>query len=99
MLGGRGKGLSFSPLADAVKESGARPYLFGEAREALGAALGARGISYTAAVSMEDATRLAFSDAEKGDAVLLSPACTSFDAFADFEARGEAFRYIVKSIM
>ena len=99
LLGGRGKGLSFSPLADAVRESGARPYLFGEAREEIARALDREGISYTAASSMETAVRVAFSDAQRGDAVLLSPACTSFDAYADFEARGEAFRYTVKNIM
>jgi len=99
LLGGRTKGLPLSPLADTVKESGARPYLFGEAREEIAHALDKAGISYTAAASMEIAARLAFADAERGDAVLLSPACTSFDAYADFEARGEAFRYVVKNIM
>lgn len=99
LLGGRGKGLSFAPLAEAVAAFGARPYLFGEARDEIGAALSQKGVSYTAADTMEKATRLAFADADEGDAVLLSPACTSFDAYADFEARGEAFRYTVKSLM
>lgn len=99
LLGGRGKNLSFAPLADAVAAHGARPYLFGEAREEIGTALSRRGISYTAADTMEKATLLAFRDARAGDAVLLSPACTSFDAYADFEARGEAFRHTVKNIM
>ena len=99
LLGGRAKGLSLSPLLDAVRASGARPYLFGEARETVADALDGAGIPYTVASSMETAARLAFADAEEGDAVLLSPAFTSFDAFADFEARGEAFRYVVKNIM
>ena len=97
LLGGREKGLSFEPLTDAVCQSGARPYLFGEAADAIGAALSAHGIAYTVADTMERATQLAFADAKAGDAVLLSPACTSFDAYADFEARGEAFRYTVKT--
>ncbi len=99
LLGGRTKGVPLSSLLDAVSESGARPYLFGEARDEIARALDGGGISYTAAASMETAARLAFADAERGDAVLLSPACTSFDAYADFEARGEAFRYVVKNIM
>ncbi len=99
LLGGRGKGLSFAPLADAVAAHGAKPYLFGEARDEIGASLCSRGISYTATDTMEKATLLAFGDAREGDAVLLSPACTSFDAYADFEARGEAFRHTVKNIM
>ena len=98
LLGGRGKGLSYEPLVDAVRKSGARAYLFGEAAEAIGAALRAFGVAYTVSGTMERATALAFADAKEGDAVLLSPAATSFDAYADFEARGEAFRYTVKNL-
>ncbi len=95
LCGGREKGLALDILADTVKESGARVYLFGEAEERIAAALRERGISYTASGSMERAILDAYRDAREGDTVLLSPACTSFDAFADFEARGEAFRFAV----
>ena len=95
LCGGRGKGLSFAPLADALRSARARAYLFGEAAERIAASLRVEGISYTASGSMEQALCDAYGDARHGDTVLLSPACTSFDAYADFEARGEAFRFAV----
>jgi len=61
----------------------------------------ARDAGYEAishASSMEEAVRIAASFAEQGDAVMLSPSCASFDMFADFEARGEAFRQAVRSL-
>ncbi len=98
LLGGRDKGLDLSPMLDAIRKRGARAYLFGEASERLACALGAEGLPYTAAGGMEDAVRLAYADAHGGDAVLLSPGCTSFDAYRDFEARGECFRRLVRDL-
>ena len=95
LCGGREKGLSFAPLTDALTRARARIYLFGEAAERIAASLRAEGVSYTVSGSMEQALCDAYADAERGDTVLLSPACTSFDAYADFEARGEAFRFAV----
>lgn len=92
LCGGAEKGLSFEVLADAIRQSGARAYLFGEAREKIALALLKNGISYTASADMKTALSLAYADAQKGDIILLSPACTSFDAFTDFEARGACFR-------
>jgi UDP-N-acetylmuramoylalanine--D-glutamate ligase len=47
---------------------------------------------------LEDAVRTAAAAAKEGEVVLLSPACASFDAFPDFEARGERFRQIVAAL-
>ena len=47
---------------------------------------------------LEDAVRRAAVAAEPGEVVLLSPACASFDAFEDFEARGDRFRQIVEAL-
>jgi UDP-N-acetylmuramoylalanine--D-glutamate ligase len=47
---------------------------------------------------MEDAVRRAAALASPGDAVVLSPACASFDMFAGYEARGEAFRHAVEGL-
>ncbi len=98
LCGGKDKGLSFAPLAELIRQTKARVYLFGEAEEKIASTLRAHGISYTSSGSMQNAALTAYGDAKGGDAVLLSPACTSFDAFADFEARGEAFRYLVGKI-
>ena len=98
LLGGRDKGVPFDILADAVLRDGALPYLFGEAGELIGRALRTRGIAYTVAETMADALFVASRHAACGDIVLLSPACTAFDAYRDFEERGEVFRRLVKDI-
>jgi UDP-N-acetylmuramoylalanine--D-glutamate ligase len=48
--------------------------------------------------SMDDAVRMAYSLGEKGDAVLLSPACASFDLFENYEDRGRQFKERVRSL-
>ncbi|MCZ6604206.1 MAG: UDP-N-acetylmuramoyl-L-alanine--D-glutamate ligase [Alphaproteobacteria bacterium] len=71
-------------------------YLIGEARGRLQQSLGA-GVPTSMCDSLDEAVTRAASDADgrAGAVVLLSPACASFDQFADFEARGEAFRQAV----
>ncbi len=98
LCGGRDKGLSFAPMISLIRQTNARVYLFGEAEEKIAAVFRAEGLGYTASGCMENAVLTAYGDADADDTVLLSPACTSFDAFADFEARGEAFRYLVGKI-
>ena len=60
-------------------------------REALAAALQAAGVDLHDAGSMEEAVRLASERARTGDAVLMSPACASFDMFRDYAHRAEVF--------
>ena len=91
ILGGRGKGQDFSPLAPLVAERCASVHLIGEDAERIRGAIGAGVVDET----LERAVGHARSLAVRGDVVLLSPACASFDQFEDFEARGEAFRRIV----
>ncbi|HEX8207250.1 MAG TPA: UDP-N-acetylmuramoyl-L-alanine--D-glutamate ligase [Solirubrobacteraceae bacterium] len=91
ILGGRGKGQDFTPLAPLVAERCASVHLIGEAAPDLLAALGAGVVDE----ELERAVAHARSLAEPGDVVLLSPACASYDQFEDFEARGEAFRRFV----
>jgi UDP-N-acetylmuramoylalanine--D-glutamate ligase len=77
-----------------------RAYLIGEAEDAFAATLEGRA-PYRKCKTMEAAVRAAFADARASgeDAiVLLSPACASFDQYADFEARGEAFRAAVHEL-
>ncbi|WP_286828089.1 MULTISPECIES: UDP-N-acetylmuramoyl-L-alanine--D-glutamate ligase [Kordiimonas] len=97
IVGGRPKDKSFAgllPFVGSVKTA----YLLGEAADALVHDLG-ETIPYVDCRDMADAVQKAAADAEPGDVVLLSPACTAFDQFTDFEARGEAFRLAVHALM
>jgi UDP-N-acetylmuramoylalanine--D-glutamate ligase len=103
LVGGRDKHL---PLEDLVREARARAHtiiLFGESAPKLRAAFEASGLSTqnSALVDASDlasAVGLAHSAARPGDVVLLSPACTSFDAYRQFEERGEHFRRLVSEL-
>ena len=95
LLGGRGKGLSYEPLVSALAGTDAVCFLFGEAKEEMARALLSAGRRHLCFASMRDAFLAAEREACAGDVVLLSPAATSYDAFADFEARGDAFRALV----
>lgn len=99
LCGGRGKGLSLAPLARAVQTHAKAVILFGESREALCEALRDCGVPLLSASTMKEAFFLAKDMARTGDTVLLSPACTSFDEFTDFNERGECFRRLVKGVV
>lgn len=89
IAGGVGKGADFSPLKEAL--SGIRAMvLMGEDAEKI-AVIAPESIEVQFADSMHSAVVKATAIAQPGDDVLLSPACASFDMFAGFEARGEAF--------
>lgn len=98
IVGGRGKGTSFAPLADAARAGVVRAYLIGEAGPAAGADLAAAGVPVTRSGTLEAAVRDAAAAARRGEVVLLAPGCASFDQFANFEARGEAFRVAVRAL-
>jgi UDP-N-acetylmuramoylalanine--D-glutamate ligase len=101
ILGGSEKGEPFGPLTDPIRESCAGCYLIGASAdrlaEELTAAVGA-GVPLHRCDGLEDAVRQAAAAAQPGEVVLLSPACASFDAFENFERRGERFREIVKEL-
>lgn len=94
ILGGRGKGESFEPLAELVGCKAKRVYLIGETAAELRAVLAGK-------TALEDsgdlgrAVRRAAIEAVEGDTVLLSPACTSFDQYSNFAARGDHFHQLV----
>ncbi len=97
IAGGRDKAGDFSLMRSIVKEKVKCLILIGEAREKIREALG--DLTETIlAFSLEDAVGLATQVAVKGDVVLLSPACASFDMFRDFEDRGRKFKEIVRGI-
>jgi UDP-N-acetylmuramoylalanine--D-glutamate ligase len=97
IAGGRGKQQDFSPLAIPVSERCRAVYLIGEAAGELADALAPTGVPLHRAGDLEHAVTQARRAARPGETVLLSPACASFDQFADFEARGDAFRALVEA--
>ena len=93
ILGGRDKGVSYDALADEAARCKA-VVLVGEMAGRLDALLAARepGLTRVRAESMDEAAKSSAALADPGDVVLLSPACTSYDMFKNFEQRGRAFR-------
>ncbi len=101
IAGGLPKQESFEPLAAAVRERCVACYLIGEGAERMAAELSAAaeaGVAISEFGSLERAVEAAAADAKPGEVVLLSPACASFDAFKDFEQRGDRFRALVEAL-
>ncbi|HEY8090161.1 MAG TPA: UDP-N-acetylmuramoyl-L-alanine--D-glutamate ligase [Polyangiaceae bacterium] len=97
IAGGRDKGGSYGPLVEALGRKGRAVVVLGEAAEAIARAVGDR-VPVRRAVSMDEAVRLAASLAVPSDAVLLSPACSSFDMFRDYKHRGDEFVRVVRAL-
>ncbi len=98
IAGGEGKGQDFAPLAAAAADHASRVLLIGRDAPAIAAALKEQGVAYETCASLEDAVRRAAAIAEPGEAVLLSPACASFDQFRDYKDRGERFARAVAAL-
>ncbi|MDP3760176.1 MAG: UDP-N-acetylmuramoyl-L-alanine--D-glutamate ligase [Ramlibacter sp.] len=98
ILGGDGKGQDFSPLAAPVARYARAAVLIGRDAPLIRAALESAGVPLLDAESMEQAVSLATQRAHAGDAVLMSPACASFDMFRNYPHRAEVFRAAVRAI-
>lgn len=97
IAGGRDKQGAYEPLVDALRSKGRGLVVLGEAAERIAAA--ARGVlPIERATSMDEAVQLAARLAQPGDAVLLSPACSSFDMFANYKERGDVFVSAVRAM-
>ena len=97
IAGGRGKGADFAPLGLALRQGGVSDVILcGEAAGAMAAAIEQAGASQAPNLIRVDDLRAAVAEAARraapGQTVLFSPACSSFDAFENFERRGEAFK-------
>jgi UDP-N-acetylmuramoylalanine--D-glutamate ligase len=90
IAGGREKGGSYAPLRAAAAAKVVRLVAIGEARTALRAELG-DVVPFEEARTLEEAVRIAHAAARPGEAVLLAPACSSYDMFRDYVERGERF--------
>jgi UDP-N-acetylmuramoylalanine--D-glutamate ligase len=97
LAGGRDKGGSYAPLRELLQARGRGLVVFGEAREKMFAAL-SDCVPTVRALTLAGALAEARSLAQAGDVVLLSPACSSFDQFTSFEARGDSFRALVEGL-
>jgi UDP-N-acetylmuramoylalanine--D-glutamate ligase len=95
ILGGQGKGQDFAALREPVAAACRAVYLIGEDAPLIARALAGIDVPVADCRELEQAVVAARAAAAAGEIVLLSPACASFDQFADYEARGERFREIV----
>lgn len=98
ILGGDGKGQDFSLLAEPVAQHARAVVLIGRDAPLIRAALSHTAVPLHDAASMQDAVKRAAGLARTGDAVLLSPACASFDMFTDYEHRAQVFREAVAEL-
>jgi UDP-N-acetylmuramoylalanine--D-glutamate ligase len=98
IAGGEGKGQDFGPLAAPVRNHARAVLLIGRAAPLLRAALADTQVPLLDCASLEDAVALAAQTARTGDAVLLSPACASFDMFRNYGHRSEVFVAAVRGL-
>ncbi|MGI9135430.1 MAG: UDP-N-acetylmuramoyl-L-alanine--D-glutamate ligase [Rhodoferax sp.] len=98
ILGGEGKGQDFSPLADPLARHARAAVLIGRDAALIRQALAASAVPLIDAASMAEAVALARAQAQPGDAVLMSPACASFDMFDNYEHRARVFGSAVQAL-
>ena len=97
IAGGKDKNADFSDLKNIMKKKVKHLVLIGETRPKFRSVLNG-SFGYEESDSLEGAVNLAKEKAEKGDVVLLSPACASFDMFKDYIDRGNQFKSIVNNL-
>ena len=98
LSGGEGKGQDFSPLKPACAAHARAVVLIGRDAPLIEAAVAGCGVPLLRAHDMDEAVRLAFQASQAGDAVLLSPACASFDMFRNYEHRAQVFVAAVEKL-
>ena len=98
ILGGDGKGQDFAPLAPPVARHARAVVLIGRDAPLIRAALQGTGVPLLDAATMADAVREAAGRAHAGDAVLMSPACASYDMFDNYEHRARVFVAAVQAL-
>ena len=99
ILGGKGKGESYAPLAASVKAHALGAVLLGAEGDKIEAALREEGVERVYRVAdLKEAVQLCAQLAKEGDTVLLSPSCTSWDMYRSYEERGEHFCQLVRAL-
>lgn len=98
ILGGKDKGNDYNEIADLVKEKCSGLIFLGLHNEKLHDFFGNFGLPIVDVQSMPDAVNAAYNMAQKGETVLLSPCCASFDLFKSYEDRGDQFKECVRNL-
>jgi len=97
IAGGKDKNMDFVPLVDLVKKKCKILILLGEAKEKINRAIGDYAETYLVG-TFEEAVLLAYQKSRSGDIILLSPGCSSYDMFRNFEERGDYFKKLVSQL-
>ncbi len=101
LIGGRDKLSDYKPLANLINSNVSKVFYFGEAADIISDQLSPmlNDIDGRAFLTLSDAVKYAVKDAVVGESVILSPACTSFDEFKNYAARGDKFKeYVLKYV-
>jgi UDP-N-acetylmuramoylalanine--D-glutamate ligase len=98
IAGGRDKGGDYAPLAERMQRLGRAALLIGEAAPLIERALTGTGVATESLPTLEAAVQRAQALAQPGDAVLLAPACSSFDMFRSYAHRGDVFQDAVRAL-
>ncbi len=99
ILGGDGKGQDFAPLREPVQRHARAVATLGRDAALIEAALAGLDVTCVRHATLEGATRWCFEQAQRGDAVLLSPACASLDMFRNYGHRAEVFAQAVQDLL
>ena len=98
LAGGVGKGQDFSPLASSCGQYAGALFAYGEDKQQIADAVAGQ-CEVSLYANMDEAFRAACDSAKPGDAVLLSPACASFDQFKNYAERGQHFCRLVEAVL
>ena len=95
IAGGRHKGIDYRVILEAAKGKVLQAFLIGEAKDIIASDLKSGGFLIEKVDTLKDAVTKAYAQAKPGYSVLLSPMCSSYDMFTDYEERGRVFKEIV----
>jgi UDP-N-acetylmuramoylalanine--D-glutamate ligase len=97
IAGGKDKNMDYTPLQDLVRKKCKTLILLGEAKEKINRAIGDHAETFLVG-TFEEAVLLAYQKSRSGDIILLSPGCSSFDMFRNYEERGDYFKKLVSQL-
>jgi UDP-N-acetylmuramoylalanine--D-glutamate ligase len=97
IAGGKDKGVDFTPLIEPVQKKVKNLILIGEAKERLNRTIGDFSETFIIG-TFEEAVLLAYQKSRSGDVILLSPGCSSYDMFGNFEERGNYFKELIQKL-